>query len=268
MKTTKILCIGNSFSEDATTLLNPMLTCYGIDTLVVNLFIGSCSLEQHWENIEHSKQDYLYMRNGVGNTSGNDKGRMVSINEVILEEEWDIVTIQQSSILSGLVDSFFPEIELLLDYVKKHVVKTCKIYLHEPWSWESTYQWDPYDGEDDLFKKHYACDDIAMYNRISETYSVISLRFHLPIIPSGSFIQFLRQFDEFNYTNQNSTPLCKDKRHMHELYGRYALSLLWSHFLFSVNVSHCKFYPTNINDNDKMIIDKIKVLCNDFIQIK
>ena len=55
MKTTKILCIGNSFSEDATTFLNPMLTSYGIDTLVVNLFIGGCSLQQHWENIQHKK---------------------------------------------------------------------------------------------------------------------------------------------------------------------------------------------------------------------
>ena len=265
MKTTKILCIGNSFSEDATTFLNPMLTCYGIDTLVVNLFIGGCSLEQHWENIEHSKRDYLYMRNGVGNTTGNDTVRMVSINEVILEEEWDIVTIQQSSLLSGLYESFFPEINFILEYIKKHVKKSCELYLHEPWSWESSYEWDAFEGPDDLFKKYYSNNDLVMYKQIEKTCLDISKELNLKVIPSGNFIQFLRSFEEFNYQLKGSIPLSRDKRHMHEIFGRYALSLLWAHTLFTVDLSLCKFYPNDVSDKDKSIIDKIKDLCNQFI---
>lgn len=265
MKTTKILCIGNSFSEDATTLLNPMLASYGNETLVVNLFIGGCSLEQHWENIEHSKRDYLYMRNGVGNTTGNDTVRMVSINEVILEEEWDIVTIQQSSLLSGLYESFFPEINFILEYIKKHVKKSCELYLHEPWSWESSYEWDAFEGPDDLFKKYYSNNDLVMYKQIEKTCLDISKELNLKVIPSGNFIQFLRSFEEFNYQLKGSIPLSRDKRHMHEIFGRYALSLLWAHTLFTVDLSLCKFYPNDVSDKDKSIIDKIKDLCNQFI---
>jgi hypothetical protein len=268
MKTTKILCIGNSFSEDATTLLNPMLTSYGIDSLVVNLFIGGCSLEQHWENIEHKKLAYEYMKNGVKISTNNSDLKCASINEVILEEQWDIVTIQQSSILSGLVDSFFPEIELLLDYVKKHVKKSCKLYLHEPWSWESSYEWDAFEGPDDLFEKYYSKDDLVMYKQIEKTCLDISKVLNLKVIPSGNFIQFLRSFTEFNYTIKGSIPLSRDKRHMHEIYGRYALSLFWAHKLFTIDVNHCKFYPSDINNEDKIIIDLIKELCDKFIKKK
>ena len=265
MKTTKILCIGNSFSEDATTLLNPMLTSYGIDSLVVNLFIGGCSLEQHWENIEHAKKEYLYMKNGVGIYPGNPDLKCASINEVILEEQWDIVTIQQSSILSGLYESFFPEINFILEFIKKHVKKSCKLYLHEPWSWESTYEWDAFEGPDDLFEKYYSRDDLVMYKQIEKTCLDISNGLNLKIIPSGNFIQFLRSFDEFNYQLKDSIQLSRDNRHMHEIYGRYALSLLWAHTLFSVDLRLCKFYPNDVTDKDKSISDKIKDLCNQFI---
>lgn len=262
IQTTKILCIGNSFSEDATALLNPMLSSYGIDSLVVNLFIGGCSLEQHWENIEHSKPNYLYMINGVGNTTG----RMVSINEVILEEEWDIVTIQQSSLLSGLYESFFPEINFILEYIKKHVKKSCELYLHEPWSWESTYEWDAFEGPDDLFEKYYSKDDLVMYKQIEKTCLDLSKVLNLKIIPSGNFIQFLRSFDEFNYQIKGSIPLSRDKRHMHEIFGRYALTLLWAHNLFEVDVSLCKFYLSNIIERDKLIIDKIRNFYMDYLK--
>jgi len=260
MKTTKILCIGNSFSEDATTLLNPMLTCYGIDTLVVNLFIGGCSLEQHWENIEHAKKEYLYMKNGVGNTSGNDKGRMVSINEMILEEDWDIVTIQQSSLLSGLYESFFPEINFILEFIKKHVKKSCELYLHEPWSWESSYEWDAFEGPDDLFEKYYSKDDLVMYKQIEKTCLDISKVLNLKVIPSGNFIQFLRSFDEFNYQVKGSIPLSRDKRHMHELFGRYALSLLWAHTLFTADKSENLYYPDGISELDRAKLNTLKEL--------
>jgi hypothetical protein len=265
MKTTKILCIGNSFSEDATALLNPMLASYGIDTLIVNLFIGGCSLQQHWENIQHKKQDYLYMKNGVGISPGNPNGRMVSINEVILEEEWDIITIQQSSLLSGLYESYFPDINFILEFIKKHVKHSCELYLHEPWSWESSYEWDAFEGPDDLFEKYYSKDDLVMYKQIEKTCLDISNGLNLKIIPSGNFIQFLRGFDEFNCQIKGSIPLSRDRRHMHELFGRYALSLIWAHTLFSVDLSLCKFYPNDISDKNKSIIDRIKDLFSQFI---
>lgn len=266
IQTTKILCIGNSFSEDATALLNPMLTSYGIDTIVVNLFIGGCSLQQHWENIQHAKQDYLYMKNGVGISPGNPSGRMVSINEMILEEDWDIVVIQQSSILSGKEDSFFPEIELILEFIKKHVKTTSKLYLHEPWSWESTFKWESkFEGEN-LFKLYYENKDDVMCRKIKDTYSSMSQQLNLKIIPSGDLIQYLRSFPDFDNLNKQWISLSRDGLHMHEIFGRFALSLLWAHTLFAIDVRKCQFYPYSISEKDKAIIDKIRDLCDQFVQ--
>ncbi|MFN4950529.1 MAG: DUF4886 domain-containing protein [Flavobacteriales bacterium] len=253
----KILCIGNSFSEDATNFLHPLLKSYDIDTLVVNLYIGGCSLEQHWYNIQHSKQDYLYMKNGMGISPGEPSGRIVSINEVILEEEWDIVTIQQSSLLSGLYESFFPEINFILEYIKKQVKKTCELYLHEPWSWESSYQHDPNLGQN-FFSKYYKCDDKYMFDQIAKTYETISKIFQLPLIRSGNFIQFLREFDEFNFNKKESIALCRDRIHMHEIYGRYALSLLWADTLFSVDIAKCKYFPDSITELERANLNKLK----------
>ena len=54
-KMKKILAIGNSFSEDAARYLHQTAKAAGVDTKVVNLFIGGCPLERHWKNIERIK---------------------------------------------------------------------------------------------------------------------------------------------------------------------------------------------------------------------
>ena len=53
MEIYKILVIGNSFGEDATHFLHDLALTRGINTKVVNLYIGGCSLERHWRNIEY-----------------------------------------------------------------------------------------------------------------------------------------------------------------------------------------------------------------------
>ena len=48
----KVLAIGNSFSRDATCYLHQIAKGAGVDAKIVNLYIGGCSLERHWQNIE------------------------------------------------------------------------------------------------------------------------------------------------------------------------------------------------------------------------
>ena len=59
-----ILDIGNSFSQDATTYLHDIAEADGYDLTVVNLYIGGCSLQRHWENIENDSHIYDYELNG------------------------------------------------------------------------------------------------------------------------------------------------------------------------------------------------------------
>ena len=49
----KVLAIGTSFSQDATTFLHQVAEEQGVALEVVNLYIGGCSLETHWKNMEN-----------------------------------------------------------------------------------------------------------------------------------------------------------------------------------------------------------------------
>ena len=60
----KILAIGNSFSQDATYYLHQIAAADDVDIKVVNLYIGGCSLERHWNNIQNEAEEYLLEENG------------------------------------------------------------------------------------------------------------------------------------------------------------------------------------------------------------
>ena len=56
-----LLCIGNSFSDDAVDYLFPILKDHGVKELHIgNLYIGGCSLERHYNNIQNNIPDYSY----------------------------------------------------------------------------------------------------------------------------------------------------------------------------------------------------------------
>ena len=57
-KTLKVLAIGNSFSEDATSYIKQMALADNVDLRVANAFIGGCSFECHADNIKNKTTDY------------------------------------------------------------------------------------------------------------------------------------------------------------------------------------------------------------------
>lgn len=123
----KILAIGNSFSEDATAYLYQIGKAGGKNLKVVNLYIGGCSLERHWKNVEVDIRDYDYQLNG-NHTDGK-----ISIKEALMEEKWDVVTLQQCSGQSGLKESYYPYIEKLSEYVTS-LVPGAKQWIHKTWA--------------------------------------------------------------------------------------------------------------------------------------
>ena len=59
----KILAIGNSFSEDSTRYLQQIAASAGEELFVRNLYIGGCSLNQHWSNMQSGAAAYTYYQN-------------------------------------------------------------------------------------------------------------------------------------------------------------------------------------------------------------
>ena len=99
-----ILCIGNSFSQDATRYLHQISN---EELYVRNLYIGGCSLETHYHNILEDKADYEYQKNGR-------LMRMISIKEALSKKKWDYVSVQQVSHYSGMAETYEPYLPYIL----------------------------------------------------------------------------------------------------------------------------------------------------------
>lgn len=124
-----VLCIGNSFSQDATRYLHQIAEAAGAQMKVVNLYIGGCSLRRHYNNILEDAKCYEMEFNGAGT------GFLVSIKEALLSEEWDVVTMQQVSSQSGDYETYQPYLTALSEYVRTYAPKA-KQMLHQTWAYE------------------------------------------------------------------------------------------------------------------------------------
>lgn len=229
-KIIKILAIGNSFSEDATHYLNKLALAAGIDTKVVNLYIGGCSLETHWKNIQDNAELYNYQLNG----EATDK--YVSIKAALMEEEWDYVVTQQASHYSGLEETYYPYIDNIFDYIKEYAPKA-EILLHETWAYEI-------DSPHDLFTL-YNKNQKEMYKKLKQAYSNAAQKLKVRLIPSGDVIEKARTLEPFIY-EKGGMSLCRDGFHMHYIYGRYLTAASWYEVILRKNILENPYIPETV----------------------
>ena len=222
-----ILAIGNSFSQDATRYLHEIMQAGRVPGRVVNLYIGGCSLERHWNNVRADAADYEYELNG------QFSGRMSSIRQALDEGGWDVITLQQVSGLSGIEDTYYPYIDELIDYVKARAPKA-RLMLHKTWAYEqdSTHADFP----------NYDSDQRKMYDCICKTCDAVSKHTDLSIIPCGDAVQAARAAEPFVYENGGMS-LCRDGFHMSLVYGRYLLGAVWYETLTGQSVLDNGYVP-------------------------
>ena len=218
----QLLCIGNSFSEDAMHYLHDLSVAHGKNIHIVNLFIGGCSLATHWENLNHQQPVYDYQVNGQTTT------RYVSLTEAIFETKWDYISLQQASHDSGICATYSPAIEALCEFLR-HNHPQAQLLLHETWAYEI-------DSKHPGFS-NYNYNQQQMYQQLSACYQHYHEKLQLTLIRSGSFIQTLRSNAIFDYANGGKS-LCRDGFHLDFTVGRYAVAALWFKYLFADQPSH------------------------------
>ncbi|WP_426349038.1 DUF4886 domain-containing protein [Alloiococcus sp. CFN-8] len=243
----KILAIGNSFSEDATKYLHQIAEADAFDLEVVNLYIPGCCLEAHWNNILTEGKSYEYSINGEFH------GRMVSIKEVLLEDKWDYITLQQCSGLSGIIESYYPYIKNISDYLRE-LSPISKLVIHETWAYEV----DSTHGD---FKRYNNSQD-KMYNQLKKAYYSVAEEMGLPIIPSGDLVQKLRGKKLFDYEN-GGLSLCRDGYHIDLIYGRYLVAALWYKFFSGRSLIENVFTFEEEKNVDMNLINEIKNLISE-----
>ena len=243
----KILAIGNSFSTDATRYFKAVADSVGEDMIVVNLFIGGCSLERHASNVASGEAAYLYELNGESTQ------RYVSLQEAIAEQAWDIVTVQQASKVSGIAEAYEPFGSDLLKFVRTNAPQA-KIFFHMTWAYEL-----------DSAHKHYGNYNHSqqlMYEMIVEASEQFARNHDLGMIPCGKAIQAIRKLPAFDYAN-GGLSLCRDGHHMSLDYGRYALACTWTEVLLGANVLNAGFAPEG---TDPVLLAQIRQTVHDVCQ--
>ena len=208
----KVLAIGNSFSQDATRYLHQAAEAAGISMKVVNLCIGCCSLQRHFDNMRTDSVAYSLEYNG------ERLNIPVSIRNALISDKWDVVTLQQVSSLSYDIDSYEPYLTALSDYVR-FLCPEAKLALHKTWFYE--------DGSDKLKATGFSTG-IDMQKQINEAYQrARSLIGADLMIPSGDAFEYL-------YT-EGCKGIHRDTFHSSLGIGRYTLALTWLEALTGVS---------------------------------
>lgn len=234
----KILSIGNSFSQDAHKWLHNIAESDNYDLDTVNLFIPGCSLETHSNNLTNNEPTYDMQGNS------GEFIRKTTINEALQYDNYDIITLQQVSALSGKIETYFPYIENIIGFVKEVQPKS-DILLHRTWSYEIDFNHPCFNN--------YNYDQQQMFSEICDTTNQVSEMFDIGVIPVGDIIQKLR--DEsvgFNYKN-GGISLCRDGFHLSLDYGRFTAAAAWYRFLTGREINYKTFQKSNQQFDVKLL---------------
>lgn len=242
----RILSIGNSFSEDAQAYLHALAEQRGIDLTTVNLAIGGCSLQTHWENVQQNHANYLYGVNGGAWAEG-----LVTIEEILTSQHFDAVTLQQVSGLSGQYETYQPYLNDLAAYVREKQPGAI-LFFHRTWAYEI-------DSPHGDFPR-YGCDQRRMYEALCRASDSACLVTGATLIPAGDVIQALRErVPAFDYAAGGES-LCRDSFHMSLTYGRFAVALCWLASLWGKYVE-----PMPFMDLDEGLIKEICNVVNELV---
>lgn len=233
-KLTKILALGNSFSQDAVDQnLYELAKSEGLEILIGNLNIGGCSLDRHWNNISNDVAEYAYLKIENGNKT-NTSGNRISV--IIKEEDWDYISIQQVSGYSGVFSSY-ANLPKIMNYLRENATNpNVKFILHQTWAYAET----SHHGD---FPK-YDNNQMKMYKAIVKTAKQAAKAGNIDIIiPSGTAIQNGRT----SYIGDNFD---RDGFHLQLTYGRYTVACTWFEKIFGVDVRNNSFIPTGVDESE------------------
>ena len=238
-KTIKVLAIGNSFSEDAVeNYLYELAAAQGDSLVIGNAFIGGCSIDRHLDNLKTSKADYAYRKIVGGKKTDTKDSRLDSI---IVNEPWDIITLQQASPLSGQPNSYQNLGELKQMVLQLATNPKVEIVWHLTWAY-------PQKTRSRIFS-NYGGNQETMYRAIVNTAlealpSVGIERF----IPTGIAIQLARE--------ELGDCLNRDDIHLSLSLGRFTAACTWCEFLTGKSVLYNTYWPNDVSNYDVRMIHK------------
>ena len=198
-----ILVLGNSFGQDVTRYLHEIAKKDGVDIDVINLYIGGCSLERHYNNTITDAQDYELEFNG------HYTKVKVSIRQVLISRKWDIIVTQQCSPECTIYGSYQPYLNKLADYIR-YYAPNAELVIQQTWAYER--------DSARLNSMIGYSDPEFMYRDLKDAYDKAAKEIGARLIPCGeAFIRLARRGIVHH----------RDTFHASRGLGRYTLALVW-----------------------------------------
>jgi hypothetical protein len=269
----RLFIIGNSFSQNAAFFLPQLTKEAGITLETGRAELGGCSMEKHWKLVETAEKD-----------STDPAGKAYagkSLRQLLSNGTWDIVTIQQYSLLSGDPDTYRPYARKLYDFIKS-IQPNAKIFIHQTWAYRNdATAFGRIKGEER------AKSAAEMHQHVRAAYHTIAKELGVTVIPVGDAFRAMETDPAWTYkkdakynfaapvspalpdqTNSlnigyrwNNGKLDFDANHANTA-GCYLGSLVWFQTLFGGDVKAVKFKPEQVSDamaaQFKKVVPKLK----------
>ncbi len=235
----RILAIGNSFSEDATEYyLHKICASEGMKVEICNLYVAACTIDMHLSNLRTDAKAYRYRKIDV-------KGKMtertgVKLKDALRDGEWDYITFQQGSALSGLPDSYSNLSDLLIS-VREIVGPKPAFAWHMTWAYAGNSKHSGFAA--------YNNNQLQMFHSIEKTTRLILRQYpELKIlIPCGTAIQDART------AILAGDDLTRDGYHLNEGIGRFIASCTWYAAIFRRIIYPDVWRPKGITEDEMEI---------------
>ena len=199
------------------------------------MYIPGCPLELHAKNIQEDARSYRYRKIDVtGKMTQTDN---MQISKALADEDWDYVSLQQASQLSGLYNSYQPYLHQLITYIHSHVSPKTKILFHQTWAYAQNSTRAGYEN--------YGKDQMKMYKAIVKASRKAMKQEEIDmLIPAGTAIQNAR-------TSSYGDNMTRDGFHLHLLYGRYTAACTWYAKIFNRKVTGNRYAPASMTPTQK-----------------
>lgn len=236
----KILCIGNSFSEDSCEYIAPIGLAAGLERmLVANLYVGGCPIEDHFRHLTTDEPVYRYDRNegsGWTHTAG------CSIRTAIQSEQWDWIVIQHGS-ANGVRytdPACYEKLAPLVRQIRELAGENTAIAFNMTWIG------DPESGHHELLA--YGGDQLLMYRKVCEvTETVVAATAGVNrISPTGTAVQNARALGL-------SHRMTRDHYHLSYDLGRYIAGLMVFETLSGRPVDTLRWAPEGVSEAEQVL---------------
>lgn len=228
----KILCIGNSFSQDTVEYLAQIALGCGVkDVTVGNLYYGGCSVNKHLNHAQNDVKAYEYSTN---DGSGWVAHGMCAIDATVQSDEWDWISIQHGTgDGSKYADAeSYVNLQALIEHVKALASEDTQIAFNMTWVGEANSNQEMTSFGNS--HKHY-------YQAISATTqeTVAAVEGIDRISPTGTAI--------YNARTTSVRPLFRDGYHLSLDNGRYIAGLTFFAALTDIDIATVSFAPEGMS---------------------